>query len=63
VSFLARKIGIGVHSLDAMLHGHEEIPSWVFLRAVDFINEARDESFTPPGFPADWRNPSGDTKH
>ena len=60
VTYLARKLGVGVNSLDEMLHGKTEVASWVFLRAVDFINEERDESYIPPGFPPDWRDqPSG----
>ena len=55
VTYLSRKLGIGVNSLDAMLHGREDIPEWVFLRAVDFVNEERDADFVPPGFPRNWR--------
>jgi hypothetical protein len=36
---LERALGLGSRRLDAMLEGHEPIPTWVFLRAVDFINE------------------------
>jgi hypothetical protein len=55
VSYLARKLGIGANSLDDMLHDKEPVPSWVFLRAVDFINEAETSGVTPPGFPEDWQ--------
>jgi hypothetical protein len=55
VSYLARKLGIGVNSLDDMLHDKEPVPSWVFVRAVDFINEAETTGATPPGFPEDWQ--------
>lgn len=55
VSYLARKLGIGVNSLDAMLKGDEPIPTWVFMRAVDIVNEAEDSGEPPPGFPADWQ--------
>jgi hypothetical protein len=54
VTFLARKLGVGVHSLDAMLVGNEEIPGWVFLRAVDYINDPQMADAVPPGLPADW---------
>jgi hypothetical protein len=55
VSYLARKLGIGANSLDDMLHDKEPVPSWVFLRAVDFINEAETSGKTPPGLPEDWQ--------
>jgi hypothetical protein len=65
VSYLARKLGIGANALDDMLHDKEPVPSWVFLRAVDFINEAATSGATPPGFPEDWQEPGlGDSsKH
>ncbi len=57
VSYLSRIIGIGVNALDAMLQGREEIPPWVFLKATDFVIEARDDpDYIPPGFPSSWRN-------
>ena len=58
VSFLARKIGIGSNSLDSMLHEKEPIPDWIFLRAVDFLNDAEAAGTTPPGFPEDWEQRS-----
>jgi hypothetical protein len=65
VSYLARKLGIGANALDNMLHEKEPVPSWVFLRAIDFINEAETAGRTPPGFPEDWHEPpQGDsTEH
>ena len=54
VTYLARKVGMGADSLDAMLHGAEPIPSWVFLRAVDFVNEAREQKTSPRGLPENW---------
>jgi hypothetical protein len=61
VSFLARHLGIGVNALDAMLQGREEIPPWVFFAASDFIDARRDDQYTPPGFPENWRDwPSSD---
>ena len=56
VTYLARKIGVGTDLLDAMLHGAEAIPSWVFLRAVDFVNEAREQQAIPRGFPDNWQD-------
>jgi hypothetical protein len=38
-----------------VLHDKEPVPSWVFLRAVDFINEAETSGVTPSGFPEDWQ--------
>lgn len=37
---LARRIGISGRQLFRMLDG-DPIPSWVFLRAADFINEVQ----------------------
>jgi hypothetical protein len=54
VSFLARRIGVGVNSLDAMIQGHEEVPAWVFIAAVDFIRQADETGAVPPGFPPNW---------
>jgi hypothetical protein len=54
VSYLARRIGIGADTLDEMLHGTEDIVSWVFLRAIDFIQDAEAANAVPPGFPPDW---------
>ena len=51
VSFLARRLGVGVNALDAMIQGHEAVPAWVFIKAVDFIQHADDTAATPPGFP------------
>jgi hypothetical protein len=59
VSYLARKLGVGANSLDAMLVGREEMPFWVFLRAIDFINDAEMSGSVPPGFPADWQEQLG----
>lgn len=57
VSYLARRLGIGVNALDAMIHGNEEAPQWVFLRAVEFVADAEASRAVPPGFPADWDGP------
>jgi hypothetical protein len=54
VSYLARHVGIGAGALDMMLHGIEETPAWVFLRAMDFIQDAEAAHAVPPGFPPDW---------
>lgn len=56
VSFLARRLGVGVDSLDAMIQGREEVPGWVFIKAVDFIREADDAGAVPPGFPPNWES-------
>jgi hypothetical protein len=60
VSLLARKMGIGAYMLDDMLHDKEPIPQWVFLRAVDFINEAEANDATPTGMPDDRQDPGSD---
>jgi hypothetical protein len=54
VSNLARKVGLNADTVDRMLWGREPVPTWVFLRVVDYINEARQSGATPPGFPQDW---------
>ena len=63
VSYLAKHLHVSAADLDAMLHGVETIPSWVVLRAMDFINEAESRGITPPGFPPDWQERPPDTKH
>lgn len=55
VTLLARRIRVGANPLDAMLHGHASIPDSVFLRALDFLNEAEASGAIPEGFPPDWR--------
>jgi len=62
ISFLARHLGLPANDLDAMMHGREKTPTWVFLRAVDFINEV--QQYERPGFPASgWRDDlAGDDK-
>jgi hypothetical protein len=63
VSYLARKLEVGFHSLDAMLVGNEEIPEWVFVRAVEYVNQRQAEGTPPPGLPADWQDAlSGDDR-
>ncbi len=37
---LGRALGIGRTSLEAMLLEREAIPTWLFLRIVDYINDA-----------------------
>lgn len=54
VSYLGRKLGIGVNSLDAMIHGNQDIPQWLFLQAAEFVAEAETARETPPGFPVNW---------
>lgn len=54
VSYLGRKLGIGVNALDAMIHGNQETPQWVFLQAAEFVADAETARETPPGFPPDW---------
>jgi hypothetical protein len=63
VSYLARRLGVGVNALDDMVHGKEPVPSWIFLRAVDFINDAETRGATPPGFPADWEERDKPAEH
>jgi hypothetical protein len=39
IAALGRWLGVGANQLLPMLDGTAPIPVWVFLRAVDFINE------------------------
>jgi len=45
---LARALGLGASSLMAMLAGDEAVPTWVFLRAADYINEEMERPFRQP---------------
>ncbi len=56
VSYLARRLGVGASSLDAMIQGYEEVPAWVFIKSVDFIREADEAGVIPPGFPPNWES-------
>jgi hypothetical protein len=47
VSFLARRIGVSADVLDAMIHGRDDTPAWIFLRAADYINEAEQNEAAP----------------
>ncbi len=62
VTYLARKLGIDSNSLDDMIQEKDGIPQWIFLRAVDFINETEMTGTIPPGFPADWQERLWDDK-
>ncbi len=56
ISFLARRIGVSADVLDAMMHGRQDTPAWIFLRAADYINEAEQievAPYFPPGRPGD----------
>jgi hypothetical protein len=57
VTFLERKLGVGAQSLDAMIQGKVAVPNWIFIRAVDFINDTEGSKILPPGLPNDWQDP------
>lgn len=38
-SALSKSVGLSADTLDSMLHEHEQIPGWVFIRVLDFIND------------------------
>lgn len=57
VTYLGRKLGVGVNALDAMLCGKEETPQWIFLKAAEFVARSEEAKVTPPGFPANWDDP------
>jgi hypothetical protein len=47
-----------------MLHGTEAIPSWLFHRVVDYLNEVEASGVQPRDFPANWRDmPDGEQRH
>ena len=48
VTFLGRAIQIPADALDAMIHGRAAIPTWLFLRVVDYVNEAEAKGMAPP---------------
>ena len=56
VSYLSLRLGVSAHDLDAMMPGKDIVPMWLFLRAVDFINEAESQKTLPPGFPENWQD-------
>jgi hypothetical protein len=59
VSYLSRALLIGANELDEMLHGRMQIPSWIFLRAVDYVNENETHPDAPLGAPPGHRNSQG----
>ncbi len=52
VTYLAAHLEVGVDKVESMLQQKEVVPTWLFLRAVDFLNER--SGTTPPGLPDDW---------
>jgi hypothetical protein len=48
IAALGRWLGVGANQLLPMLDGTAPIPVWVFLRAVDFINEAAAAKLSAP---------------
>ena len=55
VNPLSRALHVATNDLDEMLAGRAAIPAWLFLRAVDYVNEHDDRqdpfadpSGTPP---------------
>jgi hypothetical protein len=42
VSQLARALVVPTDALERWLAGEEQAPAWVFLRAVDIVNDAED---------------------
>jgi hypothetical protein len=39
VSLLAKALQVSAYDLDDMLHAKAAIPTWLFLRAVDYVND------------------------
>jgi hypothetical protein len=48
VSLLARVLQVSANELDDMLHGKTPIPTWLFLRGVDYVNEVEQAGIGAP---------------
>jgi hypothetical protein len=46
VSLLARALQVSANDLDEMLHGKAPVPAWLFLRAVDYVNDLEQAAIT-----------------
>lgn len=57
VSNLSKHIQISSNDLDDMLHDRAPIPNWVFLRAVDYVNEHETSASGPLGAPPGVKPP------
>jgi hypothetical protein len=52
VSLLGRVLQVSADALDDMLHGKSPIPTWLFLRAVDYVNDAEQAGISTPNIGA-----------
>jgi hypothetical protein len=46
VSLLARTLQVSAYDLDDMLHAKTPVPTWLFLRVVDYVNETERAGIT-----------------
>lgn len=51
VSILARRLGVATEALQSMVEGREAIPTWLFLRTVDLLNEHQAQNAPPTSDP------------
>jgi hypothetical protein len=49
VSLLARELQLPAITLDDMLQGRAPVPTWLFLRAVDYVNDVQGNKILAPG--------------
>jgi hypothetical protein len=47
VSLLAKALQVSAYDLDDMLHAKAAIPTWLFLRAVDYVNDVEQAGIPP----------------
>jgi hypothetical protein len=48
VSLLGRALEVSAYELDDMLHGKTQIPTWLFLRGVDYVNDVEQAGISAP---------------
>jgi hypothetical protein len=48
VSLLAKALQLSAYELDDMLHAKTPVPTWLFLRAVEYVNEAEQMAIVAP---------------
>jgi hypothetical protein len=59
VTHLSRALLVGMNELDDMLHDRMQIPNWLFLRAVDYVNENETHPDAPLGTPPGYAKGQG----
>jgi hypothetical protein len=49
VSLLARELQVAATNLDQMLQERDPVPTWLFLKAVDYVNDVQGNKILAPG--------------